>query len=196
MKFDDWKAQMRAQGHQGQKNKSGTPQGKKKRPGANYHQTNNWTPDNPNPDAVRRVLNPLPIPTKCYLCGGEHITLEKNSVVYNGKEYGDWPYIYLCNDCRSYVGLHPETNIPLGTLADEETRQARKLCKDPFEALWRGGKWHRNEAYQKLADFFGIPKEECHFAWFTTEMCYEAREWAIEKQKELGIYKETTYDKM
>jgi hypothetical protein len=169
---------------------------KKTRPGKDYHQRNQWSPASPNPDAVKRVLNPLPVPTRCHLCGGEHISLENNSVVYNGKSYGDWPYIYLCNACRAYVGLHPETNIPLGTLADEETRQARKLCKDPFEKLWRSGKWHRNEAYQKLAEFFNIEKEECHFAWFTTEMCYEAREWSIEKQKELGIYVETTYDKM
>lgn len=192
MKFDDWKAQQRAQGHGNQQPK----QSKKQRPGSNYHQTNRWTPANPNPDAVRRVLESLPVPHKCHLCDGTNITLEKNSVVYNGKEYGDWPYIYLCNTCRAYVGLHPETNIPLGTLADEETRQARKLCKDPFEKLWRSGKWHRNEAYQKLANALDIDKAECHFAWFTVEMCYEAREWAIEQQKELGIYVETTYDKL
>ena len=196
MKFDDWKAQMRNQGSKPGNSNQQQYQSKKKRPGHDYHQKNRWTPQNPNPDAVKRVLNPLPIPTKCYLCEGTRITLERNSVVYNGKEYGDWPYIYLCNDCRAYVGLHPETNIPLGTLADEEIRQARKLCKDPFEKLWRSGKMTRNEAYKALAAYFRIEKEECHFAWFTAEMCYEAREWSIDKQKELGLYVETITDQM
>lgn len=194
MKFDEWKDQQRAQGHD--KARAPTQRTKKTRPGSNYKQTNLWTPQNPNPDAVKRCVDVLPIPKRCHICGGEHITLERNSVVYNGKKYGDWPYIYLCNGCRAYVGLHPETDLPLGTLADEDTRQARKLCKEPFEKLWRSGKLGRNEAYKKLADFLGIPKNECHFAWFTTEMCYEAREWAFEQQKELGIYVETIYDQM
>jgi hypothetical protein len=76
--------------------------------------------------------------------------------------------------------MHPQTEIPLGTLADEATREARKHCKEPFEALYQTGKMTRDQAYQALADKLGIPKEECHFAWFDAQRCEQAAQAARE----------------
>jgi hypothetical protein len=70
--------------------------------------------------------------------------------------------------------MHPGTGIPLGTLADEAIREARKHCKEPFESLYKTGKMSRSQAYQALADKLGIPKEECHFGWFDAAMCEQA----------------------
>lgn len=96
-----------------------------------------------------------------------------------GRDYSDWPYAYLCESCGAYVGLHPFTAIPLGTLADKKTRDARKNCKAPFESLWRTGRMSRNQAYQWLAGKLGIPVNECHFGWFTAEQCETAMKHCI-----------------
>jgi hypothetical protein len=148
--------------------------------------SNKWSPSNPNPAAVARVLDHLAIPTKCWICSGDDIQCVNNATIY-GKSYGKWPYAYLCMGCKSYVGLHPETNLPLGTLADQETRDARAACKPDFEKLFKTGKMSRTQAYTELAKYLGIEKSDCHFGWFDVELCLQAHEWALEKQLELGL---------
>lgn len=137
-----------------------------------------FTPWNPDPKSVARVKNPLPAPKFCPHCEDE-VGIQHHSDVY-GSAFGDWPWLYVCSSCEARVGMHPNTNIPLGTLADEETREARKHCKEPFEALYKTGKMSREQAYQSLAGKLGIPKEECHFGWFDAEMCERAAQAARE----------------
>lgn len=137
------------------------------------------TPLNPSSKAIKRVKNPLPIPELCDCCGSSEVALKNNAEVY-GRSFGEWPWIYLCEDCGSYVGLHPLTNIPLGTLADSATREARKASKTPFEALYRSGRMSRSDAYSALAGKLGIPPEKCHFAWFDVDMCKKAAKAARE----------------
>jgi len=100
-----------------------------------------------------------------------------NSQIY-GKEYGDWPWAYRCVGCEAYVGMHPKTYIPLGTLADAETRNARKLGKKPFETVWQSKHMTRSEAYRQLAAHMGISASECHFGLFSVEQCRHAWKWA------------------
>ncbi len=130
------------------------------------------TPSNPSRKATARVKNPLPAPTQCHHCS-DRVRIGTHEEVY-GRDYSDWPYVYLCEGCGAYVGLHPFTAIPLGTLADKRTRDARKSCKLPFERIWRSGSMSRSEAYKWLADKMGIPAEECHFGWFSAEQCQTA----------------------
>ncbi|WP_407330594.1 zinc-finger-containing protein [Enterovibrio sp. 27052020O] len=130
------------------------------------------TPWNPSKKATARVKNPLPAPTECRYCTGE-VSAVKNSAIY-GREYGEWPWLYLCTGCRAYVGMHPFTNIPLGTLANQMTRDARKEHKPTFERLFESNLMTRNEAYTALASKLGIEKEECHFGWFDAPMCEAA----------------------
>ena len=80
--------------------------------------------------ALANVRDALPIPKHCPHCG-EDVALVENSVIYNGKTYGKWPYIYRCAPCDAYVGLHPHTDIPLGTLAKKPLRKARIAAKAP-----------------------------------------------------------------
>ena len=130
------------------------------------------TPDYPSKIATAKVTNPLPVPETCPHCGGS-VSWVDNRVIY-GQSYGDWPYAYICADCRSYVGLHPFTNIPLGTLATAAIRKARSLNKPYFEALFKTGKMDRSTAYTKLAEKLSIPVEGCHFGWFDEERCHKA----------------------
>lgn len=130
------------------------------------------TPWNPCAKAIARVKNPLPKPDICPFCSGS-VHAVKNSAIY-GKTYGDWPYAYLCTICRAYIGMHPSTDIPLGTLADKPLREARKDAKPVFNAIWQGRHMRRGDAYKWLAGEMGIPHGECHFGWFTAAQCRKA----------------------
>jgi hypothetical protein len=132
--------------------------------------------------AERRVKDHLPIPTVCPHCRGA-VAFVNNSAVY-GREFGAWPWMYLCQaqPCRAYVGTHPETNLPLGTLATAEIRTARKDAKDQFNRLLQSGSMSRTEAYSWLAAKMNIPTAACHFGWFDVAQCKEAaRVLALEK---------------
>jgi hypothetical protein len=124
--------------------------------------------------ALKRVKNPLPAPETCRYCGpNTPVFLGHHDEIY-GRAYGEWPYLYLCENCEAYVGLHPFTDIPLGTLANAELRQARKANKAKFITLQRAKSWSRSRAYQWLADQMGIKVEECHWGWFEIGQCEQA----------------------
>lgn len=128
------------------------------------------TPWNPSRRAVARVRNPLPVPEACPHCGVA-CNIVHNSEIY-GRAYGEWPWAVLCLGCRAYVGLHPFTGIPLGTLATPEIRRARSEAKDWFNPLWQSGQMTRNEAYAWLAGALGIADvEQCHIGWFDVAQC-------------------------
>lgn len=132
------------------------------------------TPWNPSKSATSRVKNPLPIPDGCHYCDGAVVVAHHNDVY--GTAYGSWPWVYLCRRCFAYVGMHPFTNIPLGTLADQPTRRARKVCKEPFERLFKSGRFTRTEAYEALAKKLNISINKCHFGWFDIDMCHKAKQ--------------------
>lgn len=121
--------------------------------------------------AIARVFNPLPIPHACPYCL-DSVKATGNEDIY-GKPYGDWPWVYLCQNrhCGAYVGMHPRTNLPLGTLANAVTRNARKRAKEQFNEVIGPGKMSRIEAYEWLARQLDIVVSACHFALFDVEMC-------------------------
>ena len=122
-----------------------------------------------------RIPDALPIPTRCNCCHSSRIDLVENSEIYNGTSYGEWPYAYLCRGCFAYIGLHPGTDVPLGTLANKPLRQARTRSKKPFERIWREGLMSRTAAYAWLAYQLDIQPRDCHFGLFDIPRCLEAR---------------------
>ena len=94
-----------------------------------------------------------------------------NRKIY-GKSYGRWPMSWLCRPCGAYVGCHPNTNRPLGTLATREMREWRKKAKNPFlelvQSRWDG---RRSPAYKWLAEKLGINPSDCHFGMFDVDTC-------------------------
>lgn len=141
--------------------------------------TREVTPWAPSKRATQRVKQPLPAPEGCPHCGAA-VEIVNNAEIYGGQPFGQWPWAYLCRGCRAYVGMHPFTSIPLGTLANEATRRARKAAKMPFETWRQTRAVPRSEAYRTLADRLHIPVEECHFAWFDVKTCERAKHIAIE----------------
>lgn len=134
------------------------------------------SPWNPSVTATVRAANPLPIPSQCPCCGSSKVECVHHTMVY-GREYRDWPWMLRCGTCRATVGLHPFTNIPLGTLATKAIRDARMRAKDAFNPLWHGGGMGRSEAYAWLAKKLGIARvEECHIGWFDVQQCEQVIE--------------------
>jgi hypothetical protein len=133
------------------------------------------SPINPSRKATARVKNPLPTPEQCRYCGSE-VSLRTHFEVY-GRNYSEWPWVYQCGNpsCAAHIGIHPFTNIPLGTLANAELRTARKLAKQPFNRIWESGRMSRRDAYLWLARKLEINASECHFGWFSLDRCTEAK---------------------
>jgi hypothetical protein len=154
--------------HQPRLNRKGTPfQARESK--------NPWT--NPSKSAIARVRDPLPQPIICPCCGGR-VLLLNNEEIY-GMPYGEWPYAFVCENrqrCGAYVGLHPFTDIPLGTLATAPTREARKTAKASFNRIWQGGRMTRSDAYAWLAARLGLAVRVTHFGMFDADTCARALE--------------------
>lgn len=121
---------------------------------------------------VAKVKNPLPVPEICPHCQSPVIRV--NNVQIYGREYGAWPWAYLCTKpaCDSYVGIHPKTDIPIGTLATKPMREARKAAKAAFSPLWEKQGMEKDAAYSWLAEKMGIADmNHCHVGWFDVAQC-------------------------
>lgn len=115
--------------------------------------------------ALKRVSDRMAPPTECRYCRGP-VELVSNDQIYGGRLYGDWPYAYRCAPCDAHVGLHPNTDLPLGILADRPLRTAKAEAKQAWQRLSQIKGWKRGEAYSWLAEAMDIPRSECHFGHF------------------------------
>lgn len=122
---------------------------------------------------IKHKVDPI---TTCHYCSGE-VKFVCNDEIY-GRTYGDWPYAYLCqnNECRAYVGVHSGTEIPLGSLADKDTREARKYHKASFLRLLKVRNWNRNGGYAWLSKKLDLPRSETHWGMFDAQTCMKAGE--------------------
>ena len=111
----------------------------------------------------------------CGYCEGKP-SLVDSSKVYK-KSYGN---IWLC-ECGARVGVHKQSNEPLGRLADKELRGFKKLAHAAFDPMWdcrvTGS---RKKAYAWLANEMGMTKDRCHIGMMDVEQC----KWIIDLCKE------------
>lgn len=109
----------------------------------------------------------------CPNCG-KSAQLWQASRVY-GPGWDDTP-LWGCDCTRGlhYVGCHPGTTEPLGTLADKGLRQLRRIVHDRLDPIWQNGWWGRNATYIWLAQAIGVPIEECHVGMFDRPRCFAA----------------------
>lgn len=86
---------------------------------------------------------------------------------------------FRCILCDARVGCHPGTWVPLGGLANAETRAARQRAHKLFDALWTA-KMHRDgcsqdaarsAAYAWLAREMGIEPRDCHIGMMDAVEC-------------------------
>jgi len=114
-----------------------------------------------------------PLPDKCDLCLSARIRFACNSEIY-GKQYGAYPYIWLCDDCGSSVGCHKGTRNKLGRMCNRPVKKLRKAVHSLFDVIWKGKYTTRTKAYLWLADQLGITQGSCHVSWFYEEHCLMA----------------------
>ena len=125
-------------------------------------------------------------PTICRYCGSP-VVYTSNAEIY-GKEYGTGK-CYLCRNCREFVGVHPGTDTPLGTLANAELREWRKEAHFWFDRIWKKPTriTTRYNAYGYLARKMGLPREETHIGMFEIEQCKKVIEFSKEKMQRNGV---------
>ena len=75
-------------------------------------------------------------------------------------------YFYLCEDCDAYVGCYPDTQHPLGLVANRELRQCRHKAHEEFDRIWENGFLTRRDAYEWLRIRLGLPSHKCHIGQF------------------------------
>lgn len=114
---------------------------------------------------------------KCFC--GSGASLKPNSVIYNGRSYGNVPFAYVCDRfpaCRGSVGVHPDGR-PLGTIPDQETKRLRMAVHAVVDPLWkesangRSKKRNRGSVYGWLRRILEMDRERCHVGMFTKEDC-------------------------
>lgn len=122
------------------------------------------------------------IPKVCPFCRSSVSLVDSVKVYY--RSYG---FIYLCDafggsrsdhrfpHCDARVSCQPNSNKPLGTLADRELRKWRSLAHRQFDPLWKSGIFKsRNAAYKWLAKAMGLPPALTHVAMFDVRQCQRA----------------------
>ena len=124
-------------------------------------------------------------PTICRYCGNP-VVLTSNKEIY-GREFRNGK-IYLCRNCGAFVGTHPGTDIPLGTLANEELREYRKEAHFWFDRIWKRPTriTTRYKAYGWLALKMELPREKTHIGMFEKEQCIKVVELVKQRFKERG----------
>lgn len=95
---------------------------------------------------------------------------------------------WICENypvCDAYVGVHKGTDKPLGRLADDALRKAKREAHKYFDNLWqrklikrrkeRGPEYKkfyaRGSGYKWLATQMGLESKDCHIGMFDVEQC-------------------------
>lgn len=103
----------------------------------------------------------------CNICNGSNVRKTSNAEIY-GREFGNG-MCFLCDDCNSYVGCHPDGRS-LGILSNYEMREKKKQCHALFDPIWKSKKVKRGDLYETLSTLLKIEKKECHFGWFDIDL--------------------------
>ncbi|WP_309720318.1 zinc-finger-containing protein [Armatimonas sp.] len=106
----------------------------------------------------------------CPYCGST-AKLTDGTPVYKTTRYGQ---VYICGnypECDAYVGVHPNSDLPKGTLANPELREWRKAAHAKFDPLWQSKRITRKKGYMILAEHLEIAREDAHIGHFDIEQC-------------------------
>lgn len=139
-----------------------------------------WQINQPSASGERflgRRLQDAPI---CPYCGSasEHVD---GTVLYPHRTDLAEKKFWRCRPCDAFVGCHPGTPEPLGSLVNAALRTARAKTHDLFDQLWgRGAEifdnppMTRKEAYAWLAAELVLEVDACHIGMFDLETCSKA----------------------
>lgn len=102
-----------------------------------------------------------------------------DEVYIYGRSYKDRLMICCKNypTCDAYVGTHDDGE-PLGRLANKNLREMKIKAHNAFDKIWKENKMNRGEAYEKLADYLGLPDKYTHIGMFNPETCMKVVAWS------------------
>ena len=104
---------------------------------------------------------------ECPYCG--NLATYMTSFEFYGKRYSS--NLYGCEPCDARVGTHGKGKRPLGTLADGQLRNLRKMCHAKIDPAWKKGGVRRRAVYSRLARKMGLPSKEAHIGLFNVDQC-------------------------
>jgi hypothetical protein len=109
-----------------------------------------YTPYGVSKKAMEKIWDGLEPIYECDYCGGD-VTAVNNYVIYHGYNFGEYPWIYYCPNCKASIGIYDNTNIPKGTLANNETKEARSSVFEHLKIVGRAiGTEDNKEIYNEL----------------------------------------------
>lgn len=99
----------------------------------------------------------------------------------NESNYLQSKNLYRCDPCDAQVGVHKDTTMPLGTMANKELRAMRKKAHSYLDPLWKYKASSQNiskmkarkAAYEWLAKQMEIKVDDCHVGEFDVEQCQQ-----------------------
>lgn len=90
----------------------------------------------------------------CPYCHKTDIKLMTQEEFY-GQDYGRGK-LYVCQNCSARVGCHKGTDMPMGSLSDEELRKLRSEIHKIIDPQWETRE-ERKKLYAKLGEKYGAP---------------------------------------
>lgn len=116
---------------------------------------------------------------KCPYCGGNAVSTTGKHVYPHRNDLTE-KLFYICMPCLAFVGCHPGTKKPLGTLANSELRKMRLEAHKTFDPIWKEKLMSRTEAYLWLGD--KLNKKEVHIGSSDIELCQQIIKLSKEKR--------------
>lgn len=102
-----------------------------------------------------------PTTTPIFCCACDQYTLARltdGSETYpHRSDLKSLPF-WVCDTCGNFVGCHHKTKQrtkPLGCIATQAIKEARKRIHWIMDPLWKSGKLSRKEVYAKIAEKLG-----------------------------------------
>lgn len=93
----------------------------------------------------------------------------KTSLQVYGRNIGGCNFYWVCPLCAAMVGCKHGTFIPMGNLANVETRKLRINAHRAFDPIWKNKYMNRYDAYLWLAKKIQVNPKKCHFSLMTDE---------------------------
>lgn len=114
----------------------------------------------------------------CPYCKGNALRTSEYAIY--GKTFKDRDII-ICenyyNGCDSYVGTY-EDGASLGRLVNPRLRKYKNLAHKYFDKLWVEELITRDQAYDDLSIFLGLPKELTHIGMMQEKTLIKVQNWS------------------
>lgn len=131
---------------------------------------------------TKKRIQPTPKPN-CPYCLKKSILMGGNKLY--GQERLKYRLFYVCQPCKAWVGCHPDSDRPLGTIAKPALRRLRREVHRQLDPLWQKGKINRHRLYKKLAQKMEIDPKDCHVGFMDEPLCKKALRAVAEIRREV-----------